>query len=618
MVPGSFLNGSATRALKPAAWSSRKPCEAIDFLEGQIPADALAAAALQAGALRAAPEDVLIASGVISPHDYYARLADCLDAEFMAGAIDLDVETDWRAALRTGAVRLHDGRWLMAPRGEAIVALLQRVSGPRLALTTPERFERAIFAQFGREIADEASEGLTRANPDFCARGGGGAALKWTAFVLAVVLPAELIFGMAFWAATFLVIAIIMSVGVLVRLASTLLSLAPARKPAALFDDELPTFSVLIALYDEAGMAARLVAGMKSLDYPAAKLEVIFLVEAEDEATRAALAAQDLPPHFRIVLAPDGAPRTKPRALNIGLMIARGERLVIYDAEDRPEPDQLRKAAARFRAGSPKLAVLQASLRIENHADSWLTRLFAIDYAAHFDVLLPGMARLGLPLPLGGTSNHFRTAILREVGGWDAWNVTEDADLGLRLARFGYGCGTLSSVTWEEAPPLLRDWLPQRRRWLKGWMQTFITHTRRPRRLFKDLGPARATHALALLVSNTFGPAVGLWITLYVLHETIAGDFLETREGLLQSVAWLWAGLASFGAISILVPTAVAVARVKLWSCAPFLLLRPLHWMCFSAAALRALYDLWIRPHHWSKTRHGLASAPAPEGDAAP
>jgi cellulose synthase/poly-beta-1,6-N-acetylglucosamine synthase-like glycosyltransferase len=349
------------------------------------------------------------------------------------------------------------------------------------------------------------------------------------------------------------------------------------------------------------------VSAMRALDYPAAKHEVVFLVETDDLATRAALDAAELPPHMRIMTAPDGAPRTKPRALNIGLLVARGELLVIYDAEDHPAPDQLRKAAALFRAGSPNIAVLQAVLRVDNARDSWLTRLFRIDYAAQFEVLLRGMGRLGLPLPLGGTSNHFRTDVLRAVGGWDAWNVTEDADLGIRLARLGYACKTMESVTLEEAPPALRDWYPQRRRWLKGWMQTLVTHTRDPIQLVRDLRPMHALHALALLASNTFGPAVGLWITIYVLHASFSGDFLASTTGSWRPIAWLWAGLAGFGVISIVLPTCVAIVRGRLWSCAPYLALLPLHWICVSAAAFHAVYDLWIRPHHWAKTRHGLA-----------
>ena len=569
-------------------------------------------AVLQAALTRACAHEVLLAEGCIGEADYYRRLAAHLDVEFLSACSAFAADVDWRAALRTGAVRLADGRWLLAPRGAEIDALLRVMpdrAGARCALATPSHVERSLVAQFAPEIAAEASEALGRSRADLCARQGGGRVHRALALVLLVLLPAELVFGFHAWAVVFLGLALTMCVAVLVRILATVMSLLPESIPPGLTDSALPTYTVLVALYQEAEVAAPLVAAMAALDYPAAKLEVIYLVEVDDAVTWHALAAQGLPPHHRIVTVPDGAPRTKPRALNVGLMVARGERLVIYDAEDRPDPDQLRKAAARFHAGSPKLAVLQAHLRVENAGDSWLTRLFALDYAAQFDVLLPGLARLGLSLPLGGTSNHFKTDILREVGGWDAWNVTEDADLGLRLARLGYCCETLHSFTLEEAPSSLRNWYPQRRRWLKGWMQTCLTHTRRPLHLVRDLGAAHSMHALALLAANTFGPAVGLWITFYVLHDSLAGELLNVESAGWRQMVWIWVALAGFGVISLILPMLVAIVRANLWSSAPWLLLRPLHWLCVSCAAFHALHELRVRPHHWSKTRHGLAHA---------
>ena len=195
------------------------------------------------------------------------------------------------------------------------------------------------------------------------------------------------------------------------------------------------------------------------------------LVEEDDSETRAALAHMPPAAWIEVVVTPRGAPRTKPRALNVGLLLARGSLLVVYDAEDAPAPRQLRDAAARFAAAPARLACLQAALAIDNRADTAVSALFAIEYAALFDVLLRGLAALKLPLPLGGSSNHFRVASLRRVRGWDAWNVTEDVDVGLRLARFGYCSDILASTTYEEAPTTVPAWLKQRRRWLKGWMR---------------------------------------------------------------------------------------------------------------------------------------------------
>ena len=217
-----------------------------------------------------------------------------------------------------------------------------------------------------------------------------------------------------------------------------------------------------------------------------------FVVEDDDHETAAALRAAPLRPVCEIIVAPPGEPRTKPRALNVALPFVRGSLVTVFDAEDAPEPDQLRKAAALFARARRELACLQASLCIHNRRDNWMTALFAIDYALLFDVFDKGASAAGLPFFLGGTSNHFRVAGLRALGGWDAYNVTEDADLGLRLARCGYRVDTMASRTYEEAPVEFGKLVAQRSRWMKGWMQTALVHCRAPSRLFADLGALRA------------------------------------------------------------------------------------------------------------------------------
>ncbi len=251
----------------------------------------------------------------------------------------------------------------------------------------------------------------------------------------------------------------------------------------------LPVYTVLVPLHGEAAVVPQLVAALRALDYPPDRLDIKIIVEADDDATRAAIAAEPLPAHVECLVAPPGQPRTKPRALNIGLIEARGEFLTIYDAEDRPDPDQLRLAVARFRQLPERVACLQARLVIDNVDDGWLTRMFALEYAGLFDVVNAGLMRAGLPVLLGGTSNHFRTSVLRRLGGWDAWNVTEDADLAFRLQRHGYRMADLPSSTFEEAPAGFGPWFRQRVRWMKGFMQTTVTHTRDPGWLWR--GPDR-------------------------------------------------------------------------------------------------------------------------------
>ncbi|MCB1510114.1 MAG: glycosyltransferase, partial [Hyphomicrobiaceae bacterium] len=242
-------------------------------------------------------------------------------------------------------------------------------------------------------------------------------------------------------------------------------------------DQTLPVYSVLVPLFREAEVLPGLVRALYRLDYPPEKLDILIILEAVDAETLAVAKSLGLPGHFRIVIVPDGAPRTKPKALNFALRFARGAFVTVFDAEDVPEPTQLLDAVDAFRrARGRRLGCVQARLNIYNHRSSWLAAQFTLEYSALFDGMLPALQRLRLPIPLGGTSNHFPRSILDELGGWDPFNVTEDADLGIRLARAGYEIEMLASTTWEEAPATIRDWLPQRTRWLKGWMQTYLVH----------------------------------------------------------------------------------------------------------------------------------------------
>lgn len=238
---------------------------------------------------------------------------------------------------------------------------------------------------------------------------------------------------------------------------------SPASPPAA----DLPPYAVIAALRHEAAMIPQIVARLSRLDYPADRLCGFLVIEADDAETIAAAHACPRPDWLSVLVAPPGAPMTKPRALNIALSRLAEGLVTVYDAEDEPDPGQLREAAARFASGPPRLACLQAPLRIRPAADParrrpFLDRQFAAEYAALFEVILPALARLGLPFPLGGTSNHFRVEVLRQVGGWDPWNVTEDADLGYRLWRRGWRLGVISAPTWETPPGDLHVWLPQR------------------------------------------------------------------------------------------------------------------------------------------------------------
>lgn len=371
----------------------------------------------------------------------------------------------------------------------------------------------------------------------------------------------------------------------------------------------LPKYTVVAALYREAGVAAQLIGALERIDYPADRIEVLFAVEEDDPETAAALLAASPPPHMRILTVPQGAPKTKPRALNHALHAASGEFLVVYDAEDAPDPLQLREAVRRFETDAEDLVCLQAPLRIRSAERGFLRRQFAAEYAALFEVALPALARLGLPLPLGGTSNHFRVEALRALGGWDAWNVTEDADLGFRIARFGWRTGVLTRATSESPPQDLRQWLPQRTRWLKGYLQTWLVHTRRPRGLDLRAGlTLHATLGLTLLAAGAHG-VVLCWIVAVLLLSAAAGVTppLPWPDMILLVAGW------AVALASVRLGQRRARRRFDLGDA----LAAPFYWALLTLAAVFALWQFVVRRHHWDKTDHAPDGAFPLEDEAA-
>jgi cellulose synthase/poly-beta-1,6-N-acetylglucosamine synthase-like glycosyltransferase len=374
----------------------------------------------------------------------------------------------------------------------------------------------------------------------------------------------------------------------------------PSRK---LSDDELPLYTIVVPVYREANVIRELVMAIDALDYPKSKLDIKLVAERGDQETLSRIATMRLPARYELIIAPPGQPMTKPRALNIALGAAQGELLVVYDAEDAPASDQLRLAASRF-ASESGLDCLQARLTIRNSGDSWLSKLFAIEYAVLFDLINPGLCALDMPIALGGTSNHFRVASLLGAGRWDEWNVAEDADLGIRLARNGYRVGSLISDTSEEAPYELGNWFRQRMRWQKGWMQTCIVQSREPLGFVRGLGPLRAAAGALLIggsvLSALFWPAFTLDTLLRALSagEGVSSSWREATDVFVYI-------LALAGIWSILLPAIVTARLRRLNLDLKTLALLPVYYVLVSLAAWAAILDLAIRPHFWSKTEHG-------------
>jgi glycosyltransferase XagB len=439
------------------------------------------------------------------------------------------------------------------------------------------------------------------------ARDGSSPAQK--ALVAAI---ASLVLGLGFvaWdpiAPLAILLAPLCIIQTLISLGAALERPAPVAEPPRL--DEPPTYTILAPLHDEARVAADLVQALNDLDYPRDRLEVFFLLEADDRSTQTALNELTLPEGFRIVIVPPGGPRTKPQALNHGLTLARGEFITVYDAEDIPDPRQLLRAAAAFSAAPDTVACLQARLVIDNADDGWLARMMAIEYASLFDATKCGLAAMRLPVALGGSSNHFRTDALRKLGGWDAWNVTEDADLGLQLARLGLAVGDLPSDTYEEAPFELSNWFLQRRRWMKGFLQTLIAHSRRPTASIRLIGwlgwLAGMTQVGGALLGALFFPLFALHIGW---HAATGGLFMAGSPlAAASNTLALW--VAACGCMTALAPALIGLARRRRMSLAPWLATLPLYVLLISAAAWAALVEQARAPHHWDKTSHGKSAA---------
>jgi cellulose synthase/poly-beta-1,6-N-acetylglucosamine synthase-like glycosyltransferase len=381
---------------------------------------------------------------------------------------------------------------------------------------------------------------------------------------------------------------------------------------AAIDDRTLPVYTILVPLFREAAVIPHLVQGIESLDYPKRKLDVKLLCEEEDDETVEAIRAMNLPPHFDTIVVPASQPQTKPKACNYGLIAARGEYVVIYDAEDRPDPQQLKKAVLMFRNIDESIVCIQSRLNFFNQQTNWLTRWFSIEYAQIFDLVLPGLDHRGDPIPLGGTSNHIKTDILKQVGAWDPYNVTEDADLGIRLHQAGYRTTMMDSTTYEEANTEVGNWVRQRSRWIKGYLQTWLVYMRNPARTAGAMG-FKGFVSFSLLIGGTFvfliNPIFWALTTLFALTE--AGFIRELFPGW---IFFLASSLFFIGNFFFVFLGLVATVRRGDDNLAIYALFLPFYWGLMSIAAWKGVVQLVTNPFYWEKTEHGLDLGEMPSG----
>jgi glycosyltransferase XagB len=580
------------------------PLGRILLAEDAVSADALAAA------LAAQAELPLVDLAAMPPDS--ALLADldpyrCLALE----------AAPWRQVGRTRIVAVASP----AAIDEAARAFGGDSRQVAVVLVRPEALRAAIQAQFGRRLRDDAT---TRCPLPLSCRGiasrrnrGRAAALAAAGAAALALAPWLVLQAAIVWVlAMNLLTTALRGFALFARFRAGRVRVEAADVPRLADFKRLPTVSLLVPLKGEAAVAGNLIRALDKIDYPRALLDIKLVLEEKDLPTRMAVDRAGLPPSFEVLTVPeDPALQTKPRALNYALPFCRGSIVGVYDAEDRPPPDQIRAVVQALAEAPPEVACVQGYLDFYNHDQNWLARCFTVDYAMWFRIVLHGVQRLGVPIPLGGTTVFFRRRPLEEVGAWDAHNVTEDADLGMRLARFGYRTEMIRSVTLEEANCRPWRWIGQRSRWLKGYAITWASHMRAPRRLLRDLG-LRGFIGFQILFLGGITSYLSIplfwaaWAATFGFGLEVWADF--SRPLLLAVALTLLSGQALSAAVAVMALRDAGRLRML-----PWLACLVLYWPLGAVAAYRAVAEAFLRPFHWEKTEHGLAEAedeaPTPE-----
>ncbi|MBC2771588.1 glycosyltransferase [Rhizobium sp. AQ_MP] len=611
---------SAEGAPDAQTWTQLK-CEARLLHMLGISKPLIARMAKRASANGTSVEAELLASGLIEEEAYFAGLARMYGLQFLPD-IDLSLLVDYAHSdtqlAEPRMLRLHYSDrppvMAIAPQIVHMEGLARRFGrhghgAGSLVLTTPSAIRRASWKIGENRRVAHAVRGLFDRLQPLSARlvvtgdqgfvAGTGLCLLCLLAMMAPMLAAV---------ASHLALSLFHAAALMLRLAVVTHGRRHPISEARLEHDSevLPIYTVMVALYREADVVPQLLAALDKLDWPRSLLDVKLVCETDDFATIEAIRQAKPGPHVEVVVVPAMAPRTKPKALTYALAGARGAFLTIYDAEDRPHPQQLREAYHAFRLGPPDLACLQAPLVIGNARDSWISAVFALEYSALFRRLLPALGYHRMPLPLGGTSNHFKTELLRESGGWDPYNVTEDADLGMRLYRMGYRSSTLTLPTHEDAPTEFRVWLAQRTRWYKGWLQTWLVLMRNPLQTVHDMGwPAFLVFQLlvgGMLVAALSHPGLIVFLTLLVislLQPPSTEPSLFTTMMLAMDIFNILGSYAIFFVLGATPMTKNEKADVG-WKWMTI----PVYWMAVSLAAWKAVVELRLKPFHWNKTPH--------------
>ena len=575
---------------------------------------------------------VLLFYGYISRTDYEAVIRKAVPV----GKVDLLIqEIDYELLMSFDQTYLQDrlicpfrrnGDYLYVAMlnpldQEAIDYLYDRVQTPlKIFYATDVDIQWVLHKAFGQELAESAVYSLfiederSSAIETFTLPQIISIAILGTLFVMGVAVDASLTFTilMATVNLLYLFPIVFKFVLTLVGARFELYEAITQAEIRELHDEDLPVYSILLPVYKEPEVIEILIYALSQLDYPKDKLDIKILLEEDDFATINKIRNLNIPSIFECIVVPNMQPKTKPKACNYGLVFCRGEIVTIYDAEDIPEPDQLKKAIVGFKKFPEDVICIQAKLNYFNANENFLTKMFTLEYSYWFDYMLPGMDILNVPIPLGGTSNHFIKDKLVELNAWDPFNVTEDADLGVRAYAKGYKVGTINSTTYEEANKRVRSWIRQRSRWVKGYMQTFLVHMRNPIELYRKIG-FRGMFAFFLFIGGTpatFLINLPLWI-LFII-------WLIFRPQWISDIFPAWVLYISLfnlliGNALVVYMNMLAVFRRRLYGLVVYALLNPFYWILHSLGAYKALWQLIFKPFYWEKTTHGVTTVKKPE-----
>ncbi len=579
--------------------------------------------------------DILLCQDAVREEDLYRTLADMMQmGRLGAGRQGADLTAlPYDMALRMKAVIADEAAsYVLVTAEEQLkpeeLQELEDFTGRHVeqVLASSHEFFSCFENTYSNRESHESVFGLYETQPE------NSAIVTFTSGQIIVMLILLLITGVAGFVfnrgkVLLILMAIFQTIYLLMAVAKFVLVMKGTQKDAQLRfskkeiasidEHELPVYTILIPVYKEVEVIHHLIKRIEDMDYPKYKLDVRILLEEDDTETIEAVHDMHLPAYFYPVVVPYSQPKTKPKACNYGLIGCKGDFVVIYDAEDRPEPDQLKKAYLAFKRLPEDYVCVQAKLNYFNSSENWLTKLFTQEYSMWFELLLVGIMQLNVPIPLGGTSNHFKTSFLKKVGGWDPFNVTEDADLGIRLYKHKCRTAVIDSRTWEEANCNFGNWIRQRSRWIKGYMQTFFVHMRHPVQFSRQIGARGMVGYFAMIFGTPFLPLINpffwamlvIWVVFkpYWIESLFPGVLYYVAASQMIVGNFMFVYMNMVGTYFVIRDCALKKQYPFSYSMIHYGLLTPLYWVFMSIAAYKALFQLIVKPFYWEKTNHGLS-----------